>query len=82
MHHPTDKIIHTTDTSRGALVRMSNSSMGPPHEGPILRPIAPSNALTMELLHLALDAYREGEGEGGWGGGGGERVRWKESVCE
>ena len=28
-------------TSRGALVGMRNSSMGPPHEGSIRRPIAP-----------------------------------------
>ena len=40
-------------TSRGALAGTRNSSMGPPHEGSIRRPIAPlANALTMEL-HLA-----------------------------
>ena len=40
-------------TSRGALTRTRNSSMGPPHEGSIRRPIAPwANALTTEL-HLA-----------------------------
>ena len=40
-------------TSRGALARTRNSSMGPPHEGSIRRPIAPrANALTTEL-HLA-----------------------------
>ena len=40
-------------TSRGALAGMRNSSMGPPHEGSIQRPIAPwANALTTEL-HLA-----------------------------
>ena len=40
-------------TSRGALAGTRNSSMGPPHEGSIRRPIAPSaNALTTEL-HLA-----------------------------
>ena len=35
MHHPTDRIIHTTAfvTSRGALAGMRNSSIGPPHEG-------------------------------------------------
>ena len=50
MHHPTDWISHT---SRGALVGTSNSSMGPPHEGSIRRPIASrANALTTEL-HLA-----------------------------
>ena len=40
-------------TSRGALAGTRNSSMGPPHEGSIRRPIAPCvNALTTEL-HLA-----------------------------
>ena len=40
-------------TSRGALAETRNSSMGPPHEGTIRRPIAPwANALTTEL-HLA-----------------------------
>ena len=40
-------------TSRGALARMINSSMGSPHEGSIRRPIAPlSNALTTGL-HFA-----------------------------
>ena len=40
-------------TSREALAGTSNSSMGPPHEGSIRRPIAPwANALTTEL-HLA-----------------------------
>ena len=40
-------------TSRGALAGARNSSMGPPHEGSIWRPIAPwANALTTEL-HLA-----------------------------
>ena len=40
-------------TSRGALAGTRNSSMGPPHEGLIRRPIAPrANALTTEL-HLA-----------------------------
>ena len=40
-------------TSRGELAGTRNSSMGPPHEGSIRRPIAPaSNALTTEL-HLA-----------------------------
>ena len=37
-------------TRRGALVGTRNSSMGPPHEGSIRRPIAPwANALTTEL---------------------------------
>ena len=40
-------------TSRGTLAGTRNSSMGPPHEGSIQRPIAPwVNALTTEL-HLA-----------------------------
>ena len=40
-------------TSRGALAGTKNSSMGPPHEGSIQRPITPwANALTTEL-HLA-----------------------------
>ena len=39
-------------TSRGALAETRNSSMGPPHEGSIQRPIAQwANALTKEL-HL------------------------------
>ena len=42
-------------TSRGAQAGTRNSSMGPPHEGSIRRPIAPwANALTTEL-HLAPD---------------------------
>ena len=44
MHHPTDRITHTTAfcyTSRGALAGTRNSSMGAPHEGSIRRPIAP-----------------------------------------
>ena len=41
-------------TSRGSQAGTRNSSMGPPHEGSIRRPIAPwANALTTEL-HLAL----------------------------
>ena len=40
-------------TGRGALAGTRNSSMGPPHEGSIRRPIAPwANALTTDL-HLA-----------------------------
>ena len=40
-------------TSRGTLAGTRNSSVGPPHEGSIRRPIAPwANALTTEL-HLA-----------------------------
>ena len=59
MHHPTDRIAHTTTFvtpvvehwlkreiaqwvhHEGALPGMRNSSMGPPHEGSIRRPIAP-----------------------------------------
>ena len=44
-------------TSRGALARTRNSSMGSPHEGSIRQPIAPwANALTTEL-HLAPDCH-------------------------
>ena len=40
-------------TRRGAMAVTRNSSMGPPHEGSIRRPIAPwANVLTTEL-HLA-----------------------------
>ena len=56
MHHPTYRIAAHTSvcyTSHGALAGTRNSSMGPPHEGSIRRPIAPwANALTTEL-HLA-----------------------------
>ena len=44
MHHPTDRITHTTAFVTpvvGALAGTRNSSMGPPHEGSIRRPIAP-----------------------------------------
>ena len=44
-------------TSCGALAGTRNSSMGPPHEGSIRRPITPwANALTTEL-HLAPYIY-------------------------
>ena len=55
MHHPTGSITHhgLCYTSRRALAGTRNSSMCPPHEGSIRRPIAPwANALTTEL-HLA-----------------------------
>ena len=40
-------------TSRGALVGTRNSSMGPPHEGSIRRPIAPwANALPLSYVPL------------------------------
>ena len=52
--HRQDSTYHSLwYTSRGALAGTRNSSMGPPHEGSIRRPIAPwANALTTEL-HLA-----------------------------
>ena len=40
-------------TSRGALAGTRNSSMGPPHEGSILRPITPwANALPLSYVPL------------------------------
>ena len=52
--HRQDSTYHSLCyTSRGALARMRNSSMGPPHEWSIQWPIASwANALTTEL-HLA-----------------------------
>ena len=52
--HRQDNTYHSLCyTSHGALAGTRNSSMGPPHEGSIRRPIAPwANALTTEL-HLA-----------------------------
>ena len=42
-------------TSRGALAGTRNSSMGPPHEGSIRRPIAPwANALPLSYVPLKL----------------------------
>ena len=42
-------------TSRGALAGTRNSSMGPPHEGSIRRPIAPwANALPLSYVPLLL----------------------------
>ena len=54
--HRQDNTYHSLCyTSRGALAGTKNSSMGPPLEGSIRRPIAPwANALTTEL-HLAPD---------------------------
>ena len=51
--HRQDNTYHSLCyTSRGALAGTRNSSMGPPHEGSIRRPIAPwANALTTKL-HL------------------------------
>ena len=52
--HRQDSTYHSLCyTSHGALAGTRNSSMGPPYEGSIQRPIAPwANALTTEL-HLA-----------------------------
>ena len=49
--HRQDNTYHSLCyTSRGTLAGTRNSSMGPPHEGSIRRPIAPwANALTTEL---------------------------------
>ena len=57
--HRQDSTYHSLCyTSRGALAGTRNSSMGPPHEGSIRRPIAPwANALTTEL-HLAPLVHR------------------------
>ena len=42
LSHRQDNTYHSLCyTSRGALAGMRNSSMGPPHEGSIRRPIAP-----------------------------------------
>ena len=56
--HRQDRTYHSLCyTSRGALAGTGNSSMGPPHEGSIRRPIAPwANALTTEL-HLAPNKF-------------------------
>ena len=58
--HRQDNTYHgLCSTSRGALAGTRNSSMGPPHEGSIRRPIAPwANALTTEL-HLARHGVRQ-----------------------
>ena len=56
MHHPTDRIAHTTAFVTPVMeywMEQWNSSVGPPHEGSIRRPIAPwANALNIEV-HLA-----------------------------
>ena len=45
-------------TSRGALAGTRNSSMGPPHEGSIRRPIAPrANALPLSYVPLPTLSY-------------------------
>ena len=58
--HRQDSIYHgLCYTSHGALAGTRNSSMGPPHEGLIRRPIAPvANTLTTKL-HLAHEYYTE-----------------------
>ena len=53
-------------TNRGALAGTRNSSMGPPHEGSIRRPIAPwANTLTTELasncVYITLNLLNIGE---------------------
>ena len=52
--HTHDRIYHgLCYTSRGALAGTRNSSMGPPHEGSIRRPIAPkANALPLSYVPL------------------------------
>ena len=54
--HRQDNIYHGfCYTSRGALAGTRNSSMGPPHEGLIRRPIAPrANALPLSYVPLPL----------------------------
>ena len=47
-------------TSRGALAGTRNSSMGPPHEGSIRRPIAPwANALPLSYVPLPPSNRRQ-----------------------
>ena len=52
--HRQDSTYHSLCfTSRGTLAGMRNSSMGPPHEGSIRRPIAPwANALPLSYVPL------------------------------
>ena len=52
--HRQDNTYHSLCyTSRGALAGTRNSSMGPPHEGSIRRPIAPwANALPLSYVPL------------------------------
>ena len=58
--HRQDNTYHSfCYTSHGALAGTRNSSMGPPHEGSIRRPIAPrANAFTTEL-HLVPHSWFE-----------------------
>ena len=51
-------------TSRGALAGTRNSSMGPPHEGSIRRPIAPwANALPLSYVPLPVRCWLKHEHE-------------------
>ena len=53
--HRQDKTYHgLCYTTRGALTGTRNSSMGPPHEGSIRRPIAPLIILLLLLLLLLI----------------------------
>ena len=56
MHHPTDRITHTTAFVTPVVIALAgtrNSSMGEPHEGSIRRPTAPrANALPLSDVPL------------------------------
>ena len=58
--HRQDNTYHSLCyTSRGALAGTRNSSMGPPHEGSIRRPIAPwGNALPLSYVPLPPSEQR------------------------
>ena len=58
--HRQDNTYHSLCyTSRGALAGTRNSSMGPPHEGSIRRPIAPwANALPLSYVLLLRSWWR------------------------
>ena len=54
-HRQDNTYHHLCYTSRGALVGTRNSSMGPPHEGSIRRPIAPwANTLPLSYVLLKV----------------------------
>ena len=58
MHHPTDRIAHTTAFVTPVVEHWLEREMGPLHEGSIRRPIAPwENAFTTKL-HLAPMFYK------------------------
>ena len=59
--HRQDNTYHSLwYTSRGALGGTRNSSMGPPHEGSIRRPIAPwANALPLIYVPLPPTSWRQ-----------------------